>query len=102
MNPFQRLLHMFEEELYSNVNTLAQFYLTNPPHFHLQESELFSVVCLNASSLFEMKNYTEAQSQYETAVLMRRQLTKENKTVANVQEIINKFTEIELKFRIAK
>lgn len=49
-----------------------------------------------------MKNYSEAQKQFDTAILMRRQLPKDHKINANLLDIIDKFTEIELKFRIAK
>lgn len=47
-----------------------------------------------------MKNYSEAQKNYENAILIRRQL-KDHK-VPSLIEIIERFTEIELKFKIAK
>lgn len=40
---------MYEEELYSNVNALAQFLLTNPTHFNLATEEIFGVYVLNAN-----------------------------------------------------
>lgn len=49
-----------------------------------------------------MKNYSESQKQFETAALMRRQLLKDPKISTNLLELIEKFSEIELKFRIAK
>lgn len=49
-----------------------------------------------------MKNYTEAQKQYEMAILVRRQLTKEHKMPPNLLELIDKYSEVELKFRVAK
>lgn len=49
MNTFSRLQHMYEEELYSNVNHLAQFLLTNPPFFNLTSEEIFGVYVLNAN-----------------------------------------------------
>lgn len=54
------------------------------------------------NSLWEMKHYSEAQKQYETAILMRRQILKDQKLPPSVAEIMEKFTDIELKFRIAK
>lgn len=48
MSAFQKLLSMYEEELYTSVHTLSQFYLTNPPFFYLSPSEIFSVHVLNA------------------------------------------------------
>lgn len=53
-------------------------------------------------SLWETKNYSEAQKQFETAIVIRRQLVKDHKLPTNLLEIIDKNTEIELKFRIAK
>lgn len=52
-------------------------------------------------SLWETKSYGEAQKQFETAILIRRQL-KEVKISQGLLEIIEKFGEVELKFRIAK
>lgn len=49
MTSYQRLFNMYEEELYSSVHTLAQFYLTNPSHFHLNQDELFSTYVLNGN-----------------------------------------------------
>lgn len=47
MGSFQRLHNLFEEELYSNVHTLAQFYLTNPAFFRLTQDEIFSIFVLD-------------------------------------------------------
>lgn len=47
-----------------------------------------------------MKNYCEAQKQYETAIILRRQL-QEHKLTATY-EIIERYSEVELKFRVAK
>lgn len=49
MNSFQRLLEMYQEELYTNVHTLAQFYLTNPAFFYLSPEEVFSTYVLNGN-----------------------------------------------------
>lgn len=93
---------MYEEELYSNVHILAQFYQTNPAYFNLTQEELFSTYVLSASSLWELKNYSEAQKLFETAILMRRQFPKDHKISTSLIELIEKFTEIELKFQVAK
>jgi anaphase-promoting complex subunit 7 len=102
MNSFQKLQNMFDEELYSNAHILAQFYQTNPAFFHLSQEELFAIYVLNASCLWEMKNYTEAQKLYERSILMRRQFPKEHKISQNLVATFEKFTEIELKFKVAK
>lgn len=102
MNSFQRLYQVYEEELYSNAHTLAHFLLSNPTHFQLKQDELFSTLIVSACSLWELKNYCEAQKQFETSLVIRRQLPKDQKVVLNVMEIIDRFTEIEIKFRIAK
>lgn len=52
--------------------------------------------------LCEMKNYGEAHEQFKTAIIMRRQLQTPGKLAPNLTEIIDKFTEIELKYRMAK
>lgn len=49
-----------------------------------------------------MKNYSEALSQFETGITIRRQLPKDQKMTQVLLEIISKFTENELKFRVAK
>lgn len=49
MCSFQRLHHLFEEELHSNAHVLAQFYLTNPSFFQLTQEELFSTFVLNGA-----------------------------------------------------
>lgn len=50
MSSFQRLYAMFEEELYSNVHTLAQFYLSNPSFFHIKtQEEFFCIYVLNGT-----------------------------------------------------
>lgn len=49
MNSFNRLHHMYEEELYSNASALAHFYLTNPSFFNLTTEELFGVYVLNGN-----------------------------------------------------
>lgn len=49
-----------------------------------------------------MKNYSEAQQQYETAALMRRQLLRDHKISTNLLDLIEKFTDYELKFRTGK
>lgn len=49
-----------------------------------------------------MKHYGEAQKQYETAIAMRRQMKEQKMTQPNLAEFIEKFTDIELKFRMAK
>lgn len=109
---------MYQEELYSNVHTLALFYLSNSAYFHLSPEEVFSTYILKGNrqdsrccalhlltvsfyfSLWEMKNYCEAQKQYETAIILRRQL-QEHKLTATY-EIIERYSEVELKFRVAK
>lgn len=53
-------------------------------------------------SLWEMKHYSEAQSNYESAMLLRRHLPKDQKATPALADIIDKFTDIELKFRTAK
>lgn len=52
-------------------------------------------------SLWEMKSYSEAQKQYETAILLRRQL-HEHLKMTSTYEIIERYSEIDLKFRVAK
>lgn len=49
-----------------------------------------------------MKNYTEAQKQYEMAILIRKQLPKDHKMPPIVQELVEKYSDVELKFRVAK
>lgn len=49
-----------------------------------------------------MKNYCEAQKQFETAILLRRQLPKDHKIYPEVLDTIERFNEVELKFRVAK
>lgn len=49
-----------------------------------------------------MKHYAEAQKQYETAILLRRQIQKDQKVPLSLADIFEKFTETELKFRSAK
>lgn len=56
-------------------------------------------------SLWETKNYSEALKQYELATIVRRQqLFKDPnyKFHQNILDIVEKFTEVELKFRTAK
>lgn len=49
-----------------------------------------------------MKHYAEAKTKFETAILMRRQILKDHKIPVHSVDLIEKFTEIELKFRSAK
>lgn len=49
MSSFQKLHSMYEEELYTNVHTLAEFYLTNTPFFVLSQDEIFGVKVLNGA-----------------------------------------------------
>jgi anaphase-promoting complex subunit 7 len=62
-----------------------------------------SLTNLCVFSLWEIKNYCEAQKQFESAAILRRQLQKSDQKIhPNVFELIDKYSEIELKFRIAK
>ena len=49
-----------------------------------------------------MKNYSESQKQYETAALMRKYFKDHKMSSNSLLELIEKYSEIELKFRIAK
>lgn len=67
----------------------------------------FNISKISIYSLWEMKNYTESQKEFETALAMRRTLHTENiKFLGDDQEIIlsifDTFNEVEIKFRIAK
>jgi anaphase-promoting complex subunit 7 len=103
MNSIHRLIQLFEEELYSSAYTMAHFIISNPQsgNFHLKQEEIFTAIVIAGCSLWEMKSYSEAQKQFETATICRRQI-KDQKITSNVLEIVEKFSEVELKFRAAK
>ncbi|KAG5683468.1 hypothetical protein PVAND_012746 [Polypedilum vanderplanki] len=105
MSVFMNLYHMYEEELYTNCHVLAQFYLSNPQLFQITQDVLFCVYIINANSLWEMKHYMESQRQYEAAMFVSIESQTNNYSVQDreiILGIFDNFTEVELKFRIAK
>ncbi|XP_070509627.1 anaphase-promoting complex subunit 7 [Chironomus tepperi] len=110
MSAFNHLYNLYEEELFSNCHNLAQFYLSNPDIFNLTPEILIVVYIINGNSLWEMKHYTEAQKQFEEALLLRKALidplnfnyTKDVKDQSIILGVIENFNENELKYRIAK
>lgn len=103
---FNNLQILYEEELYTNAHTLAEIILSNLPFFHLSTFELFSTCVINADSLYEMKHYREAHENYERSLHIRRQFPKD--VLVNIREneyvqaLIEKFSDIEIRFKMAK
>lgn len=50
MSVFLQLYSMYEEELYSNCHTIAQFYSSNPNLFHISPDLNFAILIIDANS----------------------------------------------------
>lgn len=65
----------------------------------LSSEQCFATHLLIANSLYEEKNYNEAEVYYQKALIIRKQIEIRTENISN---IIEKFSEVEIKYRIAK